>query len=77
MSFDYNNNNNNLLYKFRLHKWLAPQIATKLVEAGQDEHENIMEKRALITPWSMGWVLDVVLGGRNTKLIALRSFTCG
>ena len=23
---------------------LVPQIATKLVEAGQDEHENIMEK---------------------------------
>ena len=37
-------NNNNLFYKFGLHKGLAPQIATKLVEAGQDEHENIMEK---------------------------------
>ena len=33
--------------------------------------------RALITPWSMGCVFDVVLGGRNTKLIAFRSFTRG
>ena len=38
-------NNNNLFYKFRLHKGLVPQIATKLVETGQDEHENIMEKK--------------------------------
>ena len=28
-----------------LHKGLVPQIATKLVEAGKDEHENIMEKK--------------------------------
>ena len=34
------------IYKFRLHKGLVPQIATKLVEAGQDEHENIMEKNS-------------------------------
>ena len=41
-----NNNNNNLfIYRFRLYKGLVPQIATKLVEAGQDEHENIMEKK--------------------------------
>ena len=33
------------IYKFRLHKGLVPQIATKLVEAGQDEHENIMEQK--------------------------------
>ena len=40
-----NNNNNNLFYKFGLHEGLVPQIATKLVEAGQDEHENIKEKK--------------------------------
>ena len=39
-----NNNNNNFIYKFRWYKGLVPQIATKLLEAGQDEHENIMEK---------------------------------
>ena len=38
------NNNNNLFYKFR-YKLLVPQIATKLVEARQDEHENIMENK--------------------------------
>lgn len=32
------------IYKFRWHNGLVPQIATKLVEAGQDEHENTMEK---------------------------------
>ena len=31
-------------YKFSLHKGLVPQIGTKLVEAGQDEHENIIKK---------------------------------
>ena len=35
------------IYKFRLYKGLVPQIATKLVEAGQDEPENIMEKNTI------------------------------
>ena len=34
-------------YRFRLYKGLVPQIATKLVEVGQDEHENIMGKKKL------------------------------
>ena len=39
----------NICNKFRLHKGLVPQIATKLVEAGQDEHENIMGKKITVS----------------------------
>ena len=39
-----NNNNNNLFYKF-IYRLLVLQKATKLVEARQDEHENIMENK--------------------------------
>ena len=40
-------------YKFSLHKGLVRQIGTKLVEAGQDEHENIIKKNhsKLQTRW--------------------------
>ena len=30
-----------------------------------------------MTPWSIGWVLHVVFGGKNTKFMALRSATSG
>ena len=36
------------IYKFRLHKGLVPQIATKLVEAGQEEHQNVMKKKITV-----------------------------
>ena len=32
---------------------------------------------ALITPWSIGWVFEVVLGGKNINFIALRLSTLG
>ena len=41
----FNNYNNNLFCKLGSHKGLVPLIATKLVEAGQAEHENIMGKK--------------------------------
>ena len=43
-SGSYNNNNNNNLFEKQQNKWLVPQIVTKLIEAGQDEYRNTLEK---------------------------------
>ena len=48
ISIRNNNNNNNFIYKCILYKGLVPQIDIKLVEAGQDEHENRNGKKITI-----------------------------
>ena len=39
----FNNNNNNNLFEKQQNEWFVPQIVTKLIEAGQDEHRNTLE----------------------------------
>ena len=42
-------NNNNYLFENQQNEWLVPQIVTKLIETGQDEYRNTLEKQQEIT----------------------------